>query len=109
MKLWEGRFENPTAANADGFNDSLPFDKKLWKEDITASVAHATMLGKQKIITETETEKITDGLRAVYTDIESGKLEIVGAEDIHSFVENELVMRIGDAGKKLHKIGRAHV
>lgn len=102
MKLWEGRFENPTAANADGFNDSLPFDKKLWKEDITASVAHATMLGKQKIITETETEKITDGLRAVYTDIESGKLEIVGAEDIHSFVENELVMRIGDAGKKLH-------
>ncbi len=102
MKLWEGRFENPTAANADGFNDSLPFDKKLWKEDITASVTHATMLGKQKIITETETEKITDGLRAVYTDIESGKLEIAGAEDIHSFVENELVKRIGDAGKKLH-------
>ncbi len=102
MKLWEGRFENPTAANADGFNDSLPFDKKLWKEDIAASVAHATMLGKQKIITETETEKITDGLRAVYTDIESGKLEIAGAEDIHSFVENELVKRIGDAGKKLH-------
>ena len=102
MKLWEGRFENPTAANADGFNDSLPFDKKLWKEDIAASVAHATMLGKQKIISQTETEKITDGLRAVYTDIESGKLEIAGAEDIHSFVENELVKRIGDAGKKLH-------
>lgn len=102
MKLWEGRFENPTAANADGFNDSLPFDKKLWKEDITASVAHATMLGKQGIISQTETEKITDGLRAVYTDIESGKLEIAGAEDIHSFVENELVKRIGDAGKKLH-------
>ncbi len=102
MKLWEGRFENPTAANADGFNDSLPFDKKLWKEDIAASVAHATMLGKQGIISQTETEKITDGLRAVYTDIESGKLEIAGAEDIHSFVENELVKRIGDAGKKLH-------
>ena len=53
MKLWEGRFENPTAANADGFNDSLPFDKKLWKVDIAGSVAHATLLAKKKIIAKT--------------------------------------------------------
>lgn len=102
MKLWEGRFENPTAANADGFNDSLSFDKKLWKEDITASIAHATMLGRQGIITQSEAEKITDGLRIIYAEIQDGKLEISGAEDIHSFVENQLVKRIGDAGKKLH-------
>ena len=102
MKLWEGRFDKPTAVNADSFNDSLPFDKKLWKEDIIASVAHATMLGKCGIISEDEADKICTGLDSIYSDIENGKIEIAGAEDIHSFVENELVARIGDTGKKLH-------
>ncbi|MDE6597013.1 MAG: argininosuccinate lyase [Clostridia bacterium] len=102
MKIWEGRFDKPTAVNADSFNDSLPFDKKLWKEDIIASVAHATMLGKCGIIAEDEADKICAGLDSIYSDIENGKIEIVGAEDIHSFVENELVARIGDTGKKLH-------
>ena len=102
MKLWQGRFEEPTAKDADEFNDSLPFDKKLWREDITASVAHARMLGKCGIISEAECDEICGGLEAIYGDIESGALEIKDAEDIHSFVENELVARIGDSGKKLH-------
>ena len=102
MKLWEGRFDAPTAKNADLFNDSLPFDRQLWAVDITASLAHATMLGNCGIISQDEARTICDGLSAIADDIASGKLEIVGAEDIHSFVENELVKRIGDAGKKLH-------
>lgn len=102
MKLWEGRFDKPTAANADSFNDSLPFDKKLWREDITASIAHAQMLEKCAIIPAADAKKIVAGLEGIYNDIENGKLEISGAEDIHSFMENELVSRIGDSGKKLH-------
>ncbi len=102
MKLWEGRFEKPTAKNADAYNDSLPFDKKLWAVDITASVAHATMLKECNIISESDGALIIEGLNAIYSDIADGKLQIAGAEDIHSFVENELVKRIGDAGKKLH-------
>ena len=102
MKLWQGRFEQPTAKDADDFNDSLPFDKKLWREDITASVAHARMLGKCGIISAAECDEICGGLEAIYADIESGAIEIKDAEDIHSFVENELVARIGDSGKKLH-------
>lgn len=102
MKLWEGRFEKPTAKSADLFNDSLPFDKKLWAVDITASVAHATMLGKCGIISDEECDKIVGGLKTIYGRIERGELEIVGAEDIHSFVENELVKEIGETGKKLH-------
>ncbi len=102
MKLWQGRFDAPTAEDADLFNDSLPFDRALWREDITASLAHARMLGKCNIISADESRAICDGLGAIYSDIEAGKLEIKGAEDIHSFMENELVSRIGEAGKKLH-------
>lgn len=102
MKLWQGRFEEPTAKDADDFNDSLPFDKKLWREDITASVAHARMLGKCGIISAEESDGICGGLEVIYADIEAGNIEIKDAEDIHSFVENELVARIGDTGKKLH-------
>lgn len=102
MKLWEGRFDAPTAKNADLFNDSLPFDKKLWAVDISASIAHAAMLGSCGIISTEEAKNICDGLSSIAKDINDGKIEIVGAEDIHSFVENELVARIGDTGKKLH-------
>lgn len=102
MKLWQGRFDAPTAKNADLFNDSLPFDQKLWKVDISASIAHATMLSRCGIISYDEEVAIVDGLRAIYNAIEDGELKIEGAEDIHSFVENQLVARIGDAGKKLH-------
>jgi len=102
MKLWEGRFDAPTAADADLFNESLSFDKKLYAVDITASIAHATMLGKCQIITEEESRLICDGLQGILADIEQKTLAIEGAEDIHSFVENELVKRIGSTGKKLH-------
>ena len=102
MKLWEGRFDAPTAADADAFNESLSFDKKLWRADITASVAHATMLGKCGIISDEESATICEGLKGIYADIEAGKLAVEGQEDIHSFVENELVARIGQVGKKLH-------
>lgn len=102
MKLWEGRFAAPTAADADAFNESLSFDKKLYKADVTASIAHATMLGACGIISATDKDAIEKGLRDILADVEAGKLEIRGQEDIHSFVENELVARIGEAGKRLH-------
>ena len=102
MKLWQGRFSTPLSADADAFNQSLSFDKKLYKADITASIAHATMLGECGIISEKDSQDIRTGLAAILADIEAGRLEIEGQEDIHSFVENELVSRIGDAGKRLH-------
>lgn len=102
MKLWQGRFSSPMSADADAFNESLSFDGKLYKADITASIAHATMLGRCGIVTEEEAEIICAGLKEVLGDIESGALTVEGAEDIHSFVEGELVKRTGDTGKKLH-------
>ena len=102
MKLWEGRFSAPMSADADSFNESLSFDKKLYQADIAASVAHATMLGEQNIIAPQEAQAICDGLKEILAEIENGTLAVAGAEDIHSFVEGELVRRIGDAGKKLH-------
>ncbi len=102
MKLWEGRFDKPSAKSLEEFNDSLSFDKKLWRADIRGSVAHVKMLGACGIISQSEADEISGGLDAIYADIESGKTEIAGAEDIHSFIENELIRRIGETGKKLH-------
>lgn len=102
MKLWDGRFTEPMAKDADAFNESLSFDKQLYRTDAKASIAHATMLGECEIISEEEAKTICDGLNEILADIESGKLAIEGAEDIHSFMESELVKRIGDTGKKLH-------
>lgn len=102
MKLWQGRFASPMSKDADVFNQSLPFDQKLYRVDITASIAHATMLGQCNIISPEEARKITAGLEGILADVESGKLAMENAEDIHSFVESELVSRIGDTGKKLH-------
>lgn len=102
MKLWEGRFDKPTAKDADIFNESLSFDKQLYRADITASIAHATMLGKCGIITEEESSLIVEGLKGILADVEEGKLALEGQEDIHSFVEYELVARVGQVGKKLH-------
>ncbi len=102
MKLWQGRFSAPMSADADIFNESLSFDKKLYRADITASLAHAEMLGKCNIISAEEAQTIQDGLNGILSDVESGALAIENAEDIHSFVEENLVKRIGQAGKKLH-------
>ena len=102
-QLWGGRFTKETDALVKRFNDSLPFDQRLYRQDIRGSVAHAAMLGKQGIITDEEAQTIIEALGGILADIESGKLEFTDQyEDIHSFVEAHLIDRIGDAGKKLH-------
>ncbi|HHW90092.1 MAG TPA: argininosuccinate lyase [Clostridiales bacterium] len=102
MKLWGGVFTRKTEKLADEFNSSLCFDCRLYKHDILGSIAHCKMLGSQKIISEKESKLIIDGLEQILKDIENSKLKIEGAEDIHSFVEQELIKRIGETGKKLH-------
>ena len=101
--MWAGRYEDATAKVADDFNSSIAFDSRMYKQDILGSMAHASMLGAQKIITVDESEAIIDGLESILSDIESGTLAIdPSAEDIHMFVEQVLTQRIGDTGKKLH-------
>ena len=103
MKLWGGRFTKETNELVNNFNASISFDQKFYKQDIEGSIAHATMLGKQGIIPESESEHIVEGLKGILADIESGKLEITDEyEDIHTFMEATLIERIGDAGKRLH-------
>ena len=105
MKLWGGRFSGQTDEAAGRFHSSLFFDQRLYKQDITGSMAHAEMLGKQGIISEKDADLIIKALNDILSDIDSGKLVIdlnLNSEDIHSFVESELVSRIGDAGKRLH-------
>ena len=102
-QLWGGRFTKETDKLVNDFNASIGFDKRLYKQDIEGSIAHATMLGKQGIIPESESEQIVEGLKGILADIESGKLEITDEyEDIHTFMEATLIERIGDAGKRLH-------
>lgn len=102
MKLWEGRFTQPSAQSADEFNQSLSFDYKLYWHDILASIAHAKMLGETAIIPKEEADKLSDTLIDILADIEKGNLPIEGAEDIHTFVEQELTKRLGEMGKKIH-------
>lgn len=103
MKLWAGRFQKETDTLVNTFNSSIDFDARLYKQDITGSIAHATMLGKQGIIEEHEAEKIVEGLKGILKDIEDGKVEFsLDYEDIHMNVEQLLTERIGDTGKRLH-------
>ncbi len=102
-KMWAGRFAKALNKEADDFNSSIHFDCKMYKQDITGSMAHAAMLAACNIITENESLQIINGLQTVLDDIESGALPIdENAEDIHMFVEAVLTERIGDVGKKLH-------
>ncbi|MBR2039783.1 MAG: argininosuccinate lyase, partial [Clostridia bacterium] len=102
-KMWAGRFEKALDKQADDFNSSIHFDSRMYKQDIIGSMAHAIMLRRQGIISETEEKEIQKGLSGILADIESGDLQFdMNAEDIHMFVESELTKRIGDAGKKLH-------
>lgn len=102
-QLWGGRFTKETDEQVYQFNASLSFDRKLYKEDITGSIAHAKMLAKQGIISEQDKDDILNGLNGILNDIENGTLDFDPAyEDIHSFVEANLIDRIGDAGKRLH-------
>ena len=100
MKLWAGRFSKEIDKKTNDFNSSISFDSRMYKQDITGSMAHASMLGAQGIISDDDMNKILNGLQSILDDIESGNLEIdMEAEDIHTFVEGELTSRIGDAGK----------
>ena len=103
MKLWGGRFTKETNQLVFNFNASISFDQKFYKQDIQGSLAHVKMLAKQGIISNEDKDKIVSGLTGILNDIESGKLEISqSSEDIHTFVEQTLIERIGDAGKRLH-------
>jgi len=103
MKLWGGRFKDEESKLMEDFNSSLSFDKKLYYEDIKGSVAHVKMLANQNIINEEEKEKILLGLEEILKEIDDGVLKIDGEyEDIHSFVEINLIRKIGNVGKKLH-------
>ena len=102
-QLWGGRFTKQIDELAWNFNASISFDKRLMDQDIEGSIAHVTMLAKQGIITDDEKKSIIDGLGAIKKEVERGSLQITGEyEDIHSFLESNLIKRIGDAGKKMH-------
>ena len=102
-QLWGGRFTKETDKLVYNFNASISFDQKFYKQDIMGSRAHVKMLAKQGILTEEERDQILEGLDGILKDVENGTLEITSEyEDIHSFVEANLIDRIGDPGKKLH-------
>ena len=103
MKMWAGRFSKEENKEVNDFNQSIHIDSRMYKEDITGSMAHAFMLGKQAIIKTEEADLIIKTLEEILNDLDNNKLEInYEAEDIHMFVEEELTKRIGDVGKKLH-------
>jgi len=102
-KMWAGRTDGVTDQIADDFNSSIRFDCRMYRQDITGSMAHAAMLAKQNIITEAEADALIDGLETILNDLDSGALAFdMTCEDIHMFVEQVLTQRIGEVGKKLH-------
>ncbi|NPA59132.1 MAG: argininosuccinate lyase [Epsilonproteobacteria bacterium] len=102
-KMWSGRFSASASSLLDEFNASIMYDRKLYVEDIEGSIAHATMLEKQNILTKDELTQIINGLNQVKDEIESGKFEWnISDEDLHMGIEKRLTALIGDAGKKLH-------
>ena len=103
MKLWGGRFAKNTDKAVDDFNSSISFDSRMYRQDITGSIAHARMLGKCRIIPEEDAQLIVRTLNEILADIEKGLVEFeTDAEDIHMNVEKILIARIGDTGKRLH-------
>ncbi len=103
MKLWGGRFTKSTDSFTDHFHSSISFDQRMYKEDITGSIAHAAMLGRQGVIPAEDSELLQKTLKELLDDIESGKVEFdEKAEDIHMNIETMLIERIGDVGKRLH-------
>ncbi|HHO69362.1 MAG TPA: argininosuccinate lyase, partial [Gammaproteobacteria bacterium] len=102
-KPWGGRFSEPTDAFVEAFTASVTFDKRLYAHDIRGSIAHATMLARVGVLTETERDAIVDGLRAIEAEIERGEFEwSIAREDVHMNIEARLIERIGEVGKKLH-------
>ena len=102
-QLWKGRFSKAVDSRVNDFNSSIRFDQRMIAQDMRGSGVHAAMLAKQGIISEKDCEDILNGLASIADDLASGKLEIdPNAEDVHTFVEQTLTARIGDAGKRLH-------
>ena len=102
-KMWAGRTDGATEKIADDFNSSIHFDCRMYRQDITGSMAHAAMLAAKGIITQADADALTDGLAQILEDLDNGTLAIdMECEDIHMFVEQVLTQRIGDVGKKLH-------
>lgn len=103
MAMWAGRFSKEVDEGVNAFNSSISFDARMYKQDIAGSIAHATMLGEQGIISMSDSLEIIGGLKEILADIDSGKLEFdPNAEDVHMFIEAELTKRLGDVGKRLH-------
>ena len=103
MKLWGGRFSKATDGLVDDFHSSISFDQRLAEQDITGSIAHATMLGEQGIIPQADADRIVEGLKDILADVKAGRITwMTDAEDIHMNVETILTQRIGEAGKRLH-------
>ena len=104
MKLWSGRFTKPSNSLSNDFNASIDIDKRMWKQDIKGSIAHAKMLAKQGILSAADEELIVSGLESICGDLEAGSIDPIPEkyEDIHMAVEEILTERIGDAGKRLH-------
>ena len=102
-KMWQGRFSKELDEKVNDFNSSISFDSRMYKEDISGSIIHSVMLGKQGIISEEDSRLIGKELSAIYDEIESGKLAFdPAAEDIHMFIESVLTERLGEVGKRLH-------
>ena len=102
-KMWAGRTDGQTDRLADDFNSSIGFDCRMYRQDITGSMAHAAMLGATGILPKADADTLIDGLQSILDDLDSGKMQFDPAcEDIHMFVEQVLTERLGDVGKKLH-------
>ena len=102
-KMWTGRTAGELNKIADKFNASIPFDQRLYRQDITGSIMHAEMLAAKGIIPVTAKDHIIEGLERILEDLESGKMAVdMTAEDVHMFIEGALTERIGDEGKMLH-------
>lgn len=101
--MWAGRFSKEVDSKVNAFNSSISFDGRMYKQDITGSIAHAEMLGKCGIISKSDSEALVKELKQVLADIENGSLQLdMNAEDVHMFIESVLTERLGEVGKRLH-------
>ena len=102
-QLWQGRASKAVDSRVNDFNSSIRFDARMIEQDIQGSLVHSAMLGRQGIISRQDVDDIHKGLHSILDDLHSGALEIdPNAEDVHTFVEQTLTARVGDAGKRLH-------
>jgi argininosuccinate lyase len=103
QKTWGGRFSGTTDQRVEAFTESISFDRRLYAHDITASQAHAAMLAEVGILTPSEAEQIRNALEEIRADIEADRMEFSSAlEDIHTHIEQALIRKLGDVGRRLH-------